>query len=340
MVCKYKKIYIFSPPNGVTGGPETLHMLCSIILKNGGDATMYYGRGKYNIPNNYLKYNISCVRRIKDDSQNLIIVPETDTNILNKYKKIKKMICFLSLDFYLARLPESRVDRFIKKYKLPKILKKPFINILNLFSSYKKINLRDSNILLSYNCEYIKQFFLENGINMNNTIYLCGPISSEHFSSDNIAKENIVAYNPKKGLDFTKKVIKNFKDEYGSYAIFVPIEKMKPNEVHNLLLRSKVYIDFGFFPGPERIPREAAVAKCNIIVGIDGSSSNDIDFPLPKRFKFEKNDENIKKICKAIYNNIENYYNFRSDFEEYINKVKNQENIFNDNIKKFFFREE
>ena len=48
---------------------------------------------------------------------------------------------------------------------------------------------------------------------------------------------------------------------------------MTSKEVQELLSKCKVYIDFGHFPGKDRVPREAAMCNCCIITGKYGASN-------------------------------------------------------------------
>jgi hypothetical protein len=184
-----------------------------------------------------------------------------------------------------------------------------------------------------YNCEYGKEFLLKNGIHKDNTIYLCGPINKDFIinSNNNMEKEDIVAYNPKKGMEFTIKIIDKL-NTYNSNIRFVAIKDMSTNEVSELLRKAKVYVDFGYFPGPERIPREAVLSYCNIITSNIGSSQNDVDIPIPREFKFSLNDNNIIDICKLIINQIDNYNDFVENYNLYRLKVIDQLNTFEINI--------
>src|SRR5690606_35158466 len=119
-----------------------------------------------------------------------------------------------------------------------------------------------------------------------NMLYLCGPIGEEYFEQDTKRKKNIIAYNPAKGFEFTSQIIKE-SEKRGLDIKFVPIKNLDTQDVIKLLSEAKVYIDFGYFPGPERIPREAVTLNVNIITSLSGSANNDIDVPIPRDYKFE-----------------------------------------------------
>jgi len=134
---------------------------------------------------------------------------------------------------------------------------------------------------------------------------------------------------------FTRKIIKFAKD-----ITFVPIENMTREEVINLLKKSKVYIDFGNFPGPERIPKEAAILGCCVITGKRGSAAFFEDVPIPEEYKFEDKEENIPKIIEKIKDCFENFEERYKDFEYYRNVIKNEPQKFIEDLKKIFVKVE
>lgn len=333
-----KKIFVLCPYMS-TGGPQTLHQLVDKInTLNLGDAYIVYLSGEKQVLNTYDKYNIKIAAQVEDKKDNIVIVPETATNYLANYKNVKKMIWWLSLDYYFVTTLNVRVDNFMRYKKLPKFLK-PFVKILfNKFSTAGKIYKFDDNdtIFHLYNCEYARLFLIENGIKEKNMMYLCGPIREEFFKQNpKINRENIVLYNPKKGMQYTKKIIDYF-EEKDSEIKFVPIQNMNFKQIIKLMNKSKVYMDFGYFPGPERIPREAVSMGCCIITGKVGSSKNNVDVPIPNKYKFDVNCLNLEKIFDTIHNLVTNYDETCKEYDIYRKKAKDQVSLFDENIKIIF----
>mmetsp|Transcript_5943 Transcript_5943/g.12604 ORF Transcript_5943/g.12604 Transcript_5943/m.12604 type:complete len:524 (-) Transcript_5943:616-2187(-) len=133
---------------------------------------------------------------------------------------------------------------------------------------------------------------------------------------NNGSKENLVVYNPAKGMHWTDEIIrracgKQAKTERdgsvstGGGIRFCPIgkgpggrERLTGEEVVELLKTAKVYIDFGPHPGMDRLPREACLAGCVVITNREGAANFDTDVPLPSEFKFAQFD--VDKICSLI----------------------------------------
>ena len=118
-----KKIYVASPDSKDNGGGESLHQLVDALNRLGYDAYIYYFDSKRkNILEKMSIYNIKVAEIIEDQEENIIICPEMYTYPLKKYKKIKKCIWFLSLEFYLRSNPVYRGKLYLEKKKLPNFL--------------------------------------------------------------------------------------------------------------------------------------------------------------------------------------------------------------------------
>lgn len=333
-------IYVVSAGNQVTGGPETLHQFASKLADMNIETRMvYFNPRSYTVPERYKKYNIEVVGKIEDKPENIIVVPETLTFILKKFKKIKKCIWWLSLDNYLNQIPSNMIKWKIKSHKLP-ICIYPFVSIYlfikrKLHFNIYKFEIKEKIYCHLYNCEYVKNYLINKGVKEKEMIYLCGPINDVFFNeSVNVKKENIVLYNPQKGREFTEKIILEAKKLNLDYK-FIPIVNMTPSEIRNIMARSKIYIDFGEFPGPERIPREAVTLGCNIITGLNGSASNDVDIPIDRTLKFSNDDSQVIKIINKIKEIGDQYNTFYPYYDSYRDKVIKQKKILDINIKKW-----
>ena len=150
------------------------------------------------------------------------------------------------------------------------------------------------------------------------------------FSSKN-NKKNQILYNPKKGIEFTQKIMGS-----SDNLNWIPIENMTTEEVRDLLSESKVYIDFGNHPGKDRFPREAAISGCCIITGKLGSANYFEDIPIPDEYKFESKDENISKILSKIKECLEEYEKKQEDFLGYKKFIEKEYSVFRDDVRELF----
>lgn len=331
-VSERSKIYVVCPANFATGGPEVLHQLVNVLNTCGREAYMYYLPSDHPDPihSEYTSYNNPFVREIDDDRANILIMPEIYPHKLNdSFSKIQKVIWWLSVDNYYD---EPFNVSFQKKFyeKCNKKVKKIFKNItvFNLEKCRaafgKRFPLPESyrNITHFAQSEYARQHLMKK--NITSVFHLSDYINEEFFkNASTIQKEDLVLYNPKKGYEFTQKLISQsptFK--------WVPIENMTRSQVQELLKKAKVYIDFGTHPGKDRIPREAALAGCCVITGRQGSAAYYEDVPIPDDFKFNEDTHTIPAICKKINECFTDYEKMSQQFEPYRTIISNDKSTF------------
>lgn len=315
------KVVILCPANSVTGGPELLHQFAYELSNNNIEASiLYYPYGDYEVPSEYSKYNVDvCDFDAVKDIDCVLVFPEVATNLAYDFQSKNKYIWWLSVDNHFKAYPRSTFGKF--KFKIKSILNKKSVPIpMSKMKDYKHLS----------QSEYGLQFLDDN--NVKHAFKLTDYLNEVHLNNRvNIKeKENIVAYNPKKGVVFTKALI-----ESNPSINFVPIQDMTAIQVGELLNRSKVYIDFGEHPGKDRIPREAAMAKCVVITGMRGSASNSIDLPIDNKYKFEETESSIKEIGALINDVFVDFDSNVSEFKHYIGIIQSEKAAFIQQTKDF-----
>ena len=315
-------IYVVCPANVKTGGTELLHQLVfELNSLNKKARIVYYLEGKaskqYPTPEEFKKYitDFDFINDVDDSQNNLIVFPEVCIGKQKKFKKIQKCVWWLSVDNFLSMC--GRIER-LKKYGFNSFAKHIFLN------DYVTNNDITSIPVHLYQSYYAADFLKNKGIEENQLFYLSDYINDVYIEEkSDIEKEDIVIYNPKKGLEFTKKLI-----DYDKSIKWVPIENMTNKEVQNLMHRAKVYIDFGNHPGKDRIPREAALSDCCVITNKRGAANFAEDNPIMDKYKFEEDDSQIPNIVKAIKECIKNYDQVVPEFYNYINIIKEEKKEF------------
>lgn len=357
-IYKDTKVYIACPAYVATGGPELLHQLGYHMVNDIGCETyMYY----YNydpektvepVCDDYRKYKVPYIinlQAIEDKSENILIVPEIlpALKLLPSFSKIRKGVWFLSVDnYYYFRIKKTDfiLQKLINKFfKLFSDFKNssPFFDLSserNLKHLQRKYNYKKDKLLRLAN------FYMTNsyrGLNWFSELkpmyYLSEYLSTEFLRTmfDASLKRNLLAYNPRKGISFTKKILFELKKR-DSQLMIIPLENMSRSQVIETLKQAKVYIDFGNHPGKDRLPREAAILGCCVITGKRGSAGNDLDVPIPSNYKFEDKVSNIPKIVDKIIDCIQNYKERVNDFKNYREFIKNEPNQFISDLKKIF----
>ena len=293
------KIYVISPGNIHSGGPELVHQLASQLMKMDFNVFMFYlpANANFNpadpVDPYYKKYHIPFVRNLDISDKNIIIVPESSSLNLYVSNKLRRIMWWMSVDNYVNNL-----CNILKKFKM-----NPLSSTMPKFFYFDK---EDDDIEHWVQSKYAEIFIKKNGV-VDNQIHKVRDYLNQAFllkasKIDISQKENIVAYNPVKGFEFTQKLLK-----VAPEIDWRPIRDMTPEEVQQLLAKAKVYIDFGNHPGRDRIPREAAVSGCCVITGKRGAAANPDDIAIDDSFKFNDTDDNLINIVNRIKDIFANF---------------------------------
>lgn len=331
-----RKIYVLCPSDTVTGGIELLHQLVDVLRNQNIEAYIkYIGNETAKIPNAYLKYNLKIADSVSNIEESIIVIPEVFFYLLPKFDKAYKVVLWwLSVDnfindscsfdylftnnFYNRKLKNRLIQSYFKKI-IKLFLFKP--SIFQTISIHKLVSY--SNLINACQSQYAMDFCEAFGF--KNICLLSDFINTEFLEHEKTTKKDVIIYNPKKGKQFTKKLIKSAKN-----LTFVPICNMSRDQVKQLMFDSKVYIDFGNHPGKDRMPREACLCDCLIITGKDGAAYNEKDIEIPEYYKLAGNKKNIKEILSKIENCLKEYDIRLSDFLSYKNKILNEKKEFED----------
>lgn len=318
-------VYICAPKKYHSGGPELLHQLGSLLISFGVNAFMYYGSltdGEDPVDELYKWYKVPYTDNIIDSEHNYIIVPETMTQVLYEKNvgKLQKILWWLSVDNFLKFIEYKNYNWNGDKIDLP---------VGNFFS------FSDKSIQVQHwvQSEYARLFLRKNGI-PNEQIYYVSDYLNPVFIDKNISdkydkKQDIVVFNPAKSDAFTQKLIENSGD-----IKWVPVQNLTPEQVERLLSISKVHVDFGNHPGKDRLPREAAVCGCCVITGRRGAAGNSVDIPIPEKYKFDDNVNNITTVVELIRDILHGYKKYIDDFASYREKIKNEQQGFSVDVKR------
>ena len=91
---------------------------------------------------------------------------------------------------------------------------------------------------------------------------------------------------------------------------------------------AKVYVDFGGHPGKDRLPREAALCGCCIITGLRGSAANEVDVPIPARFKLDDEQADPRQLIDMIAKLMMSHEESTREFEEYRVAIREEKRKF------------
>lgn len=146
-----------------------------------------------------------------------------------------------------------------------------------------------------------------------------------------VIKEDVIIFNPKKNGVFLQKII-----EMTPQLTWIPLINMSIEEVSIWMKKSKLYIDFGYHPGQERMPREAILMGCCVITGKQGSAAFYEDVPLPKGYKFDEDTAPIENIIETIKKCLNNFEEESKSFEDYRIQIHKEKANFRNDVAKVF----
>lgn len=292
------KLIVLCPYGLATGGPEALHQLVSVARQGGWDASIcYYPDVHPDVMPEYAHYDVAVVSRVDDSSDTIVLAPETAAHLLLPLRRARKALWWLSVDNFFAALGSAMTTPAMD----PPLLKwvcSPDSNVLHLTQSHyarQFLKARDvPSLMLS---DYLSDAFVDG--------------AEQRRSAE---KKDIVVFNPKKGTEFTSRLIETFRSRFD----FVALQNLSPAGAADLLSSAKLYIDFGEHPGRDRIPREAGVSGCCVLTGGRGAAGNLVDLPIPRRFALDEASSAVFERFDAITSEVLNDFDrVSAEFDDY-----------------------
>ena len=324
----YKKVYVCCPGNAMTAGPEAIHQLVADLNRLGQPSAVVYFPFESNFSTvpAYQKYQAPVAKYV-DEKDSLIILPEIVTTYAFNVRNAKVAIWWMSVNnFTCQRYGYVWRD----KLRYFKYFLKGLRPLRGIRSLRKFIHFAQSN----YALDFLKKNHID-GLMLSDPI----PVYTSKAYLDSIddrnavaKRENIILYNPHKGALITKILMQR----YPSWT-FKPLQGYNREQLADIFLSSKIYIDFGHHPGKDRLPREAAVHGCCVITGLNGSAGNDLDVNIPPIYKFSEHDSEFELkvgiLVEDIFQNFEKHFEI---FHEYRQTIANEQIEFDKQICQIF----
>lgn len=329
------KLQVACPAYTVTGGPEALHQLVHTARGLGVDARIVYlnkdpQSDRPPTAEPFRIYDLQIDEQIDDSPDVVLVVPETETQLLSGSRRLHKAIWWLSVDNYhvaaanlIAATPRRRWWKSWQWWKRP----------ARAFDLHHP----DRSVVHLAQSEYARAFLQAHGLDKvcMLTDYLRDDFLAQvrNATDDSKPRAPRIAYNPKKGFDTTQLVSKR---AAGTALEFVPIQNMTPGQVIGLLCSSAVYMDFGHHPGRDRIPREAAACGCCVLTGRKGAAANPIDLPIPDDFKLDEAQPNFAdQAVTALQRLTAGHSEVALAFEPYRAVILGQKRTFEEEVRAF-----
>ena len=333
------KFYVYCIAGYASGGAELLHQLVSYLRDNGKQAfIILVGSKPHVLHPEYEKYNVELAEEIEDNNHNIEVLYEPHFYRATLNTKTQKVLWWLSVDNFYQCCDSFLAVKDIAKWSIKRafriLLSRLYHKVIKHDGTYSTIlslnDIAKLDVVNAYQSEYAQNFLQNNGF--TELMPLKDYINIEHSGSISLHnREDIVLYNPRKGMEFTKELIKLAPD-----IRWVPIINMKRSQVIDLMRRSKVYIDFGLHPGKDRLPRECAINGLCIITGRRGSANFYEDVCIDSKYKFNEKKCDKKIIINIIRDTLNNYETRLSDFALYRHRISLEKHEFEQQIEELF----
>jgi len=313
-------IYVVCPAANATGGTELCHQLARTLLDKGVPASMLYvgKRLESPVPERFKKYALPYITDIRaPGAGDTVVIPETRTLMVHDFPASKKYIWWMSVDnYFLSLWHRKRRKRIAQRIRR-------WLGLEKLF------DFSDASVDHLCQSHYAVEFLRQKGV--TRCAYLSDYLNDAFFVEQQATQRaDRVIYNPKKGYEFTRKIIEANPD-----IEFTPIENMTPAQIRTLMQTSKVYIDFGNHPGKDRLPRESAICGCCIVTSRDGTAAFAQDLPIPEHYKIDKKDESIAEIGRVIRSLLAGYDEKIRDFQPYVEAIRGEPKAFLEQVDAF-----
>ena len=330
---KIKRVVIICPAYLISGGPENLCQMYAALKKLGYEVYCFWVNPldisnsivkKHENGVTYLcknsdvfvnsvyqkKYNVNYLNKdLLLDEETLVILPEIWSDFIFFFEKSKKAIAWLSISYLNVDNLSQICTSLIKENKLG------ILECLHLAQApwiQKVLRSWGADSLLIG--DYISgRFFIDNS--MDNT--------------KNKA-EKLITFFPRKGGNLARIFVNKYPD-----LDYVKLENFTEDEMIFVLDMAKIYIDFGYFPGKDRIPREAILRNCVIFIHNKGCASDIESFPIDDYFRFSEQDITDGTLYNKVQTALADYKNMKKLQESFKEQIYQEKDLFEARIKEF-----
>lgn len=315
----FRVIYILTPARYRTGGPEALHQLGRALVELGHDARIVYFEGEplhtrdgtmmrfpeidQPTPPDYDHYQVPLTWTIDDDPGNAVVFAERWPETARHFQHATKFLWWLSIDGALEA-----------------------VRRLGGFDTIRNLSVR--HLAQSF---YAVSYLSDQGILSLPVFDYSSPEHTQATAETDNKRTDRVLF-PARSFWFI-----SYLQRIAPDLEWVQLKGFTSDQIQELFLTSKLYVDFGSHPGKDRMPREAAMLGCCVITGMRGSAANPFDVPIPATYKFRDSRRfNGRRIVRAIRQVLADYGRRKGDFAVYRQVIAGEQAEFNAQVRRAF----
>jgi hypothetical protein len=280
------RIVVLYPRGQKTGGPEAVHQLVDELRNQGADAYVCPFPATRDLPRvpEFAHYDAPEVDWDDLTRQDLLVGAEINVRELLAAPTERRVMWWLSVDNAAHHRYTRMVRDPFRRHEARAVGAPALLALLARELWWRFRIKRERRIEHIAQSEYARRF-AERQHHRDALLVSDYTVGLPAPTADVPRDPRRVAYNPAKGGDLVEQVRAGAPD-----LEFVPLAGLGPEELATTLRGSGVYLDLGHHPGKDRIPREAAVLGCAVIVARRGSAAFDEDVPLPPEYKVDVED--------------------------------------------------
>lgn len=277
--------FVLICPKGVrTGGPKDLHQLLQAIRDvYNSEAVLcdidgsLSGRESNQPHIEYTKFQPIWIEASSITELDILVLPETHLKYARNFPENLIVIWWLSLYNGLSSYNKRvirRLDNFPKSSTTYPI-------ILNLITVGHRIKLRYLKLILSRKLIHVSQsVYAHQELNRAGikSIYLRDYLDDYWLTprkAFNSADSNLVLSNGAKNKQIIGKLARD--PRFANFK-FELLSGLDQSELEAKFRQSVAYVDFGYHPGKDHLPREAAAIGIPLVLNTRGAASNSLDY--------------------------------------------------------------
>jgi hypothetical protein len=326
MTPNYGSVFVLCPAGPASGGPDALHRLVHALNEAGARAAISYVPfdGQLEVPEIYRRYYRTPVAAPVDAPGNLVVLPEVMTGYARQIRHARTAIWWLSVAHFYGYAGQG--DHVFRRLRLlhdaRSLLGVPIPQLR--WSEMRRVDHYSPSA-------HAADFLRRHGIASQP---LRDPINDIFFTVRPAARRrDAVAYNPVKGMQFTAKIVAAMPE-----VEWIAVQGMSHEQVAEVFCTTKAFVDFGFFPGRERMPREAALCGCCLVTGRRGAAAVAEDLAIPDRYRINHRARDFANQARDAVLDIFANFEMRSrDFDSFRDEVRKGPSMFLRDIRAIFF---
>jgi hypothetical protein len=283
---RFKRI-VLPCPTALTGGPEAIHQLAYALqslrlecyvayfgvshqLARAGDTLRCEPAGSPQMLDHYARYYPRVAPQITLGEETMVIFPESLAGQATNWDG-PTAVWWLSVDNAV------RGDPRLKE------------------SSFREQLFARQDLIHFYQSAYAREYLRSQGATR---LYDLGDYTSEIFTlgpPPALSASPICAYNAVKGSELAQSFFAQHPRLAG-----LPLKGYTKAQLREIFQQRMFYVDFGHFPGKDRLAREAAASGSIVFVQRTGAGGVYEDFPLPDLFKFGADDIASGELARRL----------------------------------------